>query len=125
MSLDVSLQATRKQFVSCNHCNCMVEVEISDGEVFEANITHNLNTMAEKAGIYGVVWRPEENGIERAAQLIEPLEKAIADMKKRQPYYEQFNPSNGWGLYKNFVPWLEKYLAACKEYPAARVEASR
>lgn len=60
-----------------------------------------------------------------AEQLIEPLEKAIADMKARPEYYEQFNSPNGWGTYKDFVPWLEKYLAACKEYPDAVVEVSR
>lgn len=65
------------------------------------------------------------NGITTAEQLIEPLEKAIADMKARPKYYEQFNSPNGWGTYKNFVPWLEKYLAACKEYPDAVVEVSR
>lgn len=69
--------------------------------------------------------QPEENGITTAEQLIEPLEKAIADMKARPKYYEQFNSPNGWGTYKNFVPWLEKYLAACKEYPDAVVEVSR
>ena len=69
--------------------------------------------------------QPEENGITTAEQLIEPLEKAIADMKARPEYYEQFNSPNGWGTYKDFVPWLEKYLAACKEYPDAVVEVSR
>lgn len=42
------------------------------------------------------------------------LEKAIADMKARPEYYEQFNSPNGWGTYKIFVLWLEKYLALAK-----------
>lgn len=42
------------------------------------------------------------------------LEKAIADMKARPEYYVQFNSPNGWGTYKIFVPWLEKYLALAK-----------
>jgi precorrin-6x reductase len=33
---------------------------------FEANITHNLNRMAEAAGVYKVLWRPEENEIKCA-----------------------------------------------------------
>ncbi len=32
---------------------------------------------------------------------------------------------NGWGTYKNFVPWVAKYLAACEEYPDADVSVSR
>ena len=35
-----------------------------DRLVFEANVTHNLNRMAEAAGFYKEVWRPEEIGIE-------------------------------------------------------------
>ncbi len=41
--------------------------------VHDQNITHNLTDMAEEAGIYGVVWRPEENGIEHARDLVGPL----------------------------------------------------
>lgn len=40
-------------------------------------------------------------------------------------HYFPNNSPNGWGTYKYFVPWLEKYLAACKEYPDAVVEVSR
>lgn len=29
-------------------------------EVYEANITHNLNKMAQEAGIYTALWRPSE-----------------------------------------------------------------
>ena len=57
MSLDISLTVSR--------------------DVFDANITHNLTDMANAAGIYGVVWRPEENGIDCAEQLIAPLTEAI------------------------------------------------
>lgn len=28
--------------------------------VFSANITHNLGEMADKAGIYKALWRPED-----------------------------------------------------------------
>lgn len=94
-------------------------------EVYEANITHNLGRMAEEAGIYMHIWRPEEIGIIKAEELIEPLQKALDDMKARPERYEQFNAPNGWGMYKNFVPWLEKYMAACRAFPDANVRASR
>ena len=125
MSLDVTLYTTRRQFVACNRCGGTIEVEVKGEEVFEANITHNLGEMAREAGVYGIVWRPEENGIERAAQIIDPLRKGVEDIRARREHYEQFNSPNGWGLYKNFLPWLERYLTACAEWPDAKVEVSR
>lgn len=99
--------------------------EVKPTEVFEANITHNLNTMAEEAGVYKHLWRPEEIGITKAKELIEPLTKALADMKERPDHYKQFDAENGWGLYVHFVPWIEKYLDACKEHPEAEIGISR
>lgn len=94
-------------------------------EVFSANITHNLGNMASEAGIYEYVWRPEELGIMKAKELIEPLKAGIAELKRNPIKYKQFNPSNGWGSYDIFVPWLEKYLVACEEYPEAEITVSR
>ena len=124
MSLDIYLEGkTTKEKCTC-HCGNDHEREVTE-EFFEANITHNLIAMAEEARIYKVVWRPEENGIEKAAQLIEPLECAISAMKADPPRFERHNSPNGWGLYKDFLPWLEQYLSACKKYPEATVRASR
>jgi hypothetical protein len=113
MSLDISLCHNK-----CPHCG-------RADEAYRANITHNLNKMADEAGIYGILWRPEENGVETAKQLIEPLQGAIAAMKADPPRFEAHNSPNGWGLYENFVPWLERLLAACEEYPDAAVVADR
>ena len=99
--------------------------EVKPTEVFEANITHNLNEMADKAGIYKHLWRPEEINISKAKELIEPLTKALKDMKARPDYYKQFDSPNGWGLYIHFVPWIEKYLNACIEHPEALIGVSR
>lgn len=35
-----------------------ISLILDDKVVFETNITHNLNTMADKAGIYYACWRP-------------------------------------------------------------------
>lgn len=86
-----------------------------ENSVFEQNITHNLGAMAEAAGIYEAVWRPEEVGIVVASQLVEPLRKGIDAMEANREHFETFNASNGWGLYKNFLPWLKRYLAALRE----------
>lgn len=115
MSLDISLYVK----ATIGH------KQIEHHEVHEQNITHNLTAMASEAGIYKCVWRPDENGVEYAWQLTEPLTEAIADMKARPEHYEQFNAPNGWGLYKHFLHWLEKLLSACKEWPEARIEVCR
>lgn len=93
--------------------------------VYEANITHNLNTMAAAAGIYKHLWRPDELGITKARELIEPLRVGLALLQSDRERFEKFNASNGWGLYEHFVPWVRKYLAACEEYPDANVSVSR
>ena len=94
-------------------------------EVYSANITHNLGKMAIEAGIYDALWRPEEIGITKAAQLIEPLRTGVQLMKSDPPRFEKHNASNGWGLYEHFVPFVEKYLNVCIDNPDADVTVSR
>lgn len=94
-------------------------------EVFDANITHNLTQMADAAGIYKCLWRPEEVGIAKAQQLIEPLTQGLERLKADPARFEELNASNGWGKYEDFVPWVERYLAACRKYPDADVRVSR
>lgn len=92
-----------------------------DAKVYSGNITHNLNTMASKAGIYEYLWRPDELGITKAKELIEPLETGL-DMLKSDPYrFRVFNPPNGWGTYEVLVEFVTEYLAACRKFPDAEV----
>lgn len=122
MSLDVYLISPQKIKSICSHCNTEVE---SEEELFEANITHNLFKMAHQAGIYKLLWRPDELEIFVASLLISPLENAIAWMKSDPKFFKQFDSPNGWGTYDQFLPWLERYLEACIKYPDAIVEVSR
>ena len=101
-----------------------VTIEIED-EVYSSNITHNLGKMADVAGIYEALWRPEEIGINKARQLIEPLTAGLAALKADPAKFRAHNPPNGWGTYEGFVLFVEKYLAACREYPDADVSVSR
>jgi len=94
-------------------------------EVYTSNITHNLSLMADEAGIYKHLWRPEEIGITKAEQLVQPLEEGLKLLKSDPERFRKFNAPNGWGVYENFVEFVEGYLAACKEYPDATVEVSR
>lgn len=94
-------------------------------ELYWANITHNLGTMADAAGIYKHLWRPEELGIKKAGELVAPLTEGLAKLKADPAYYKTFNPKNGWGNYDGFVDWVEKYLTACTENPDGTIEVSR
>lgn len=99
--------------------------QVQPCEVFHQNITHNLGRMAEEAGIYMHLWRPEELGIETAAELIKPLKVGLGLLKSDPARFEAFNSPNGWGLYKHFVPFVEECLQACMDYPNAKPRSSR
>ena len=120
MSLDVTL--SRKRWISYDEGKTYTE---ETDEVYWANITHNLNQMAEEAGIYEVLWRPEEVGKTRAGEIIDALEAGLADLKARPEHFKKFNAPNGWGTYKYFVLFVDEYLDACKEYPNTLIEVSR
>lgn len=120
MSLDVRLKSPN---FGCSRClDCY---ECSTRIIYSSNITHNLNRMAEEAGIYKHCWRPEEIGITKAFQLIEPFRKAIEEMEKDPERFKKFDSSNGFGLYEHFLPWLKNYLKACEENKNAIIEVSR
>lgn len=99
--------------------------ELRVTEVYSSNITHNLGAMAEEAGIYKHLWRPEELGISKAFDLIKPLEAGLATLRADPEKFEKLNAPNGWGKYEHFVPFVEKYLEACKESPNAEISVSR
>lgn len=138
MSLDVSLN--RIKYVSYDMETFAPENE----QLFWANITHNLGKMADKAGIYDALWRPyrlhkdykhfdiddEEYNFEQsvtiyAKDIVDIVEKGLKKMKNKPEYYTKFNSPNGWGTYENFVPWVERYLEALKEYPESKIEVDR
>ena len=140
MSLDVTLY--RKRTISYDGGKTWSDEE--NENIYDANITHNLGEMADKAGIYEALWRPyrlkadyvqqddykaemefEDSTTTVANEIIPALEKGLADLKARPEYFKTFDSPNGWGTYKHFVPFVEKYLEACKEYPGTFVSVSR
>jgi hypothetical protein len=94
-------------------------------KVYSANITHNLNKMAQAAGIYEALWHPEEIGITKAHQLIVPLTEGLARLRADSAKYRAFNPPNGWGSYEGLVEFVEAYLNACGMEPDADVRVCR
>ena len=99
-------------------------------EVWEYNITHNLGKLASALGVYKVIWRPEETDgvIEKASDMIEPLEHAIemlGDTTDDHRRFRKYEPDNGWGTIDGFLNFMKAYLAACQRYPNALIEVSR
>jgi hypothetical protein len=93
--------------------------------VFDANITHNLNVMADKAGLYNALWNPFDSGYHTASQLVEPLTSGLGKLLIDKSYYERFDASNGWGRYKHLLDFISKYLEACLLYPDAEIRISK
>jgi len=102
-----------------------LEDGIAENEVYTANITHNLGRMAKEAGIYQHLWRPEEIGVQKANDLIEPLKDGLALLQSDPERFKAFNPSNGWGDYEGLLRFVGGYLTACCWFPEADINVWR
>lgn len=125
MSLDVTL--SRTLYLSYDKGKTHKDQQ---EEVYLANITHNLGTMADNVSVqhktlYDYLLRPEELEITKASELIYPLTIGLAKLKDNPDFYKTFDSPNGWGLYEHFVPFVEKYLEACIANPECTVYVSR
>lgn len=109
MSLDVSL------------------VKMAPTEMYGRNITHNLAAMADAAGLYQPIWRPDEMTppVTTAAQLAPLLRDGLATLTADPERFTALNPQNEWGSYAGLVAFVRQYLAACEAHPDATVEVSR
>lgn len=113
MSLDVWLTVTK------------TVTETKEVMVFENNITHNLNKMADAAGLYQALWRPEEIGAKRAGDLVGVLANGLAHLHLNPDKFKSMNPENKWGNYDLLVSFTKQYLIACCENPDAVINISR
>ena len=117
--------------------------------IYSSNITHNLGTMAKEAGLYEALWRPyricieniiqidydnityeEENDIEDmwtvlASDIIYYIEQGLYELKSYKKLYKRFDSPNGWGVYDDFVPFVEEYLEALKANPDGIINVDR
>ena len=114
MSLDVDLMVTQP-------CS-----------VYNANITHNLNTMAGDVKLsngmtlYQVLWRPDEQvGLKFARDISELLDEGWNILLSDPEKFMEFNPENGWGSYEGLCNFVYKYRNACWDNPDAELRISR
>ncbi len=94
--------------------------------LYHANVTHNLTAMAHAAGLYACLWRPDEEGLTLAADLLTPLREGLERLLALDAAArETHTPRNGWGTYAQLVEFVAAYLDACSRHPESRVEVSR
>ena len=98
MSLQVYLvgKTTEVQCVcaQCGHEHTRKETE----ELYSANATHNLVPMAEEAGIYKQLWKPEEIGISKAGQLIKPPSRSACTHEGKTDAFQETQSEERVGM---------------------------
>lgn len=65
-------------------------------EVVSKNMTHNVNKMWIKAGIYDALYNSEGK---QAKEVIQILQDGLNEMLDNSEEYKKLNPPNGWGSY--------------------------
>lgn len=128
MSLDVYLRHRNKE---------QTDRYDQSADVWWANITHNMNKMADaipvstnddrmEATLYDYVWRPEEQREKvDSIVMLRVLTEGINYMISHRKELLRFNPGNGWGSYDSFLKWLINYKEACEDHPGCDVYVSR
>lgn len=99
--------------------------EMRETSIFESNITHNLTTMADAAGLYKALWRPDELFIEYAEDLIPLLRAGLEQLRNDPEKFRALAPSNKWGNYEGLIEFTRSYLEACECNPRAKIHVSR
>lgn len=89
--------------------------------VFEANITHNLVPMWKLAGCYDALYKRDGA---TAWTIVEPLKAAIHAMNQNPEKFWKLEPANKWGSYGGARNFLSEVLAACEQYPLAKIRVS-
>jgi len=121
MSLDITLYGEEvTEICTCDKCSHTHEHTFNQ-VVYSDNITHNLNIMASKAGIYSLLCRPEELNITKANDIIVPLRIGLDKLLDDPDYFKHFNPAQGGGRYETLVLFVKNYLKACIEHPESTI----
>lgn len=149
MSLDVYLESGTHVCPGCGHEHACDQ----PSGIYTANITHNLNKMADAAGLYDALWHPalivagpevakqirdlegqrqwsdadasRVQFMAKARDLVEPLRVGLARLRGDPQRFEALNPASGWGDYAGLVRFTSDYLAACEKHPESTVRVSR
>ena len=81
--------------------------------------------MAQHAGLYYPLWRPEEIGISLAGDLVPFLKAGLHLLETRPEDFRHHEPQNGWGTLEHLRDFVRDYLEACQNHPTGTISTSR
>ena len=90
--------------------------------VVDMNITHNLGKMWQAAGIYEALYLSEGK---TAKEILPTLKEGLAKMIANPEKYHALSAGNGWGTYRQAVPWLIELIEQFELYPDGKVWVCR
>jgi hypothetical protein len=93
--------------------------------VYKTYVKRDIFQMADLVGVYSIIWKPNDYGINKASKLIPHLERAIEELEKNPDFFKALQPEEKWSTYENFLAWLKRYLSACRNYPDAEIHIDR
>lgn len=119
---ELTLEEAREMYPNEN-----IELQNNTTEyLFSANITHNMNKMADAVGLYEYLWNLKEKHSDmKPIELLPKLSRGLAKLYKNKQDLLQFEPSNGWGSWDSFATFIAEIIKACIMYPHAEIEVSR
>lgn len=106
MSLNIYID-----YVPCKCCG-------RSGDHPGLNITHNLNVMAQAAGLYEYMWNADGKSTE---EILPTLVDGYVKLLKDPDRYKKLNPPNGCGTYEGLVEFVSIYIKACGQPGKIRV----
>ena len=91
-------------------------LKIGNEEIFDANITHNVVSMWEKAGCCEALYKSDG---QKAMDVRDIIVDAVVDMMKHKAEYKKLDSPNGWGIYEDAFKFLLSVAVACCDFPEA------
>lgn len=92
-------------------------------ELWWRNITHNVNKMADKCGLYKPLWCANE--YESNKDIVEGISSGIKKAIEMRWELEAMNPENGWGSHKDLLLFAYAVRDALIEFPHGIVHISK
>lgn len=119
---ELTIEEARERYPDAN-----IELQNNTTEyLFSANITHNMNKMADAVGLYEYLWDLKEKHPDmKPFELLPKLSRGLAKLDENKQDLLQFEPSNGWGSWDALVGFIAEIIQACVMYPYAEIEVSR
>jgi hypothetical protein len=81
--------------------------------------------MADAAGIYKALWRPEEIDAVYAKDISAIVDEGLIKLVLNPTEYRKYDSPNGWGMYDHFVPFVMAYAEALRNNPDAVIRVGR